>query len=86
MGVGVEMGERVKIDERWRIVIPSRFRKGLLPKDELEIEERGSEIILRKVSSEDVLKEFNEIKLVVDEKLKALGAESGKHKFGGRKE
>lgn len=59
MGVGVEMGERVKIDERWRIVIPSRFRKGLLPKDELEVEERGSEIILRKVSSEEILKEFN---------------------------
>ncbi|MEM2154457.1 MAG: AbrB/MazE/SpoVT family DNA-binding domain-containing protein [Nitrososphaeria archaeon] len=80
------MGERVRIDDRWRIIIPVKFRKGLEPKDELIIEERGSEIVLRKISSEDILRAFNEIKLVVEDKLKTLGAESGKHKFGGYKE
>ncbi len=80
------MGERIRIDERWRIVIPSKFRKGLKPKDELIVEERGSEIILKKLSREDILKEFNETKLFVDEKLRALGAESGKHKYGGYKD
>lgn len=76
--MGWEVGEKVRIDERWRIVIPSRFRKRLKPKDELIVEGRGSEIILRK--------EFNEIKLFVDEKLRMLGAESGKHRYGGYKE
>ncbi len=80
------MGEKVRIDERWRIVIPSRFRRGLRPKDELIVEGRGSEIVLRKLSREDILQEFNEIKLFVDESLKALGAESGKHRYGGFKE
>lgn len=86
MGWGVGVGEKVKIDERWRIVIPSKFRKGLKPKDELTVEGRGSEIILRKVAREDILKEFNEIRLFVDEKLRTLGAESGKHRYGGYKE
>jgi bifunctional DNA-binding transcriptional regulator/antitoxin component of YhaV-PrlF toxin-antitoxin module len=80
------VGERIRIDERWRIVIPSKFRKGLKPKDELIVEERGSKIILKKLSREDILKEFNETKLFVDEKLRALGAESGKHKYGGYKD
>lgn len=86
MGWGVGVGERVRIDERWRIVIPSKFRKGLKPKDELIVEGRGSEIILRKLSREAILKEFNEIKLFVDEKSRALGAESGKHRYGGYKD
>jgi len=42
------MGEKVRIDGRWRIVIPSKFRKGLKVKDELIVEERGSEIVLKK--------------------------------------
>jgi len=86
MGWGMGVGEKVKIDERWRIVIPSKFRKGLKPKDELIVEERGSEIILRKATKKDILKKFDEIKLFVDEKLRTLGAESGKHKYGGYKE
>ena len=84
MGWGV--GEKVIIDERWRIVIPARFRKGLKPRDELIVEQSGSEIVLRKVSREDLLKEFNEIKLLIDEKLRDLGAEGGKHRYGGYKD
>ncbi len=80
------MGERVKIDERWRIVIPSRFREGLRPRDELVVERRGAEIVLKKASREDLLKEFNEIKLFVNENLRTLSAEKGKHMYGGRKE
>ncbi|RLE87618.1 MAG: hypothetical protein DRJ49_06210 [Thermoprotei archaeon] len=86
MGWGVGVGERVKIDERWRIVIPSKFREGLKPRDELVVERRGSEIILRKVSRGDILREFNEVKLFVEEKLRYLGAEAGKHRYGGYKE
>jgi len=86
MGLGVGMGEIVSIDERWRIIIPSKFRKGLKPKDELLVEEKGSEIVLRKVSREDILKEFYSIKLFVNEKLKTLSAESGKHRYGGYRE
>jgi len=80
------MGEIVSIDERWRIIIPSKFRKGLKPKDELLVEEKGSEIVLRKASREDILKEFYSIKLFIDEKLKTLSAESGKHRYGGYRE
>lgn len=80
------VGERVKIDERWRIVIPSRFREGLRPRDELVVERRGAEIVLKKASREDLLKEFNEIKLFVNENLRTLSAEKGKHMYGGRKE
>jgi bifunctional DNA-binding transcriptional regulator/antitoxin component of YhaV-PrlF toxin-antitoxin module len=86
VGWGVGMGEKVSIDERWRIIIPSKFRKDLKPRDELVVEERGSEIILRKVFREDILKEFYSIKLFVDEKLRTLSAESGKHRYGGYKE
>jgi len=86
MGLGVGMGEIVSIDERWRIIIPSKFRKGLKPKDELLVEEKGSEIVLRKASREDILKEFYSIKLFIDEKLKTLSAESGKHRYGGYRE
>lgn len=80
------MGVRVRLDDRWRIVIPLKFRKGLKPKDELIIEERGSEIVLRRVSREDILREFNELILFVDEKYSMLNAERGKHKYGGFKE
>jgi len=86
MGWGVGVGERVKIDERWRIVIPSKFREGLKPRDELVVERRGNEIILRKTSRKDILREFNEVKLFVEEKLRYLDAEAGKHRYGGYKE
>lgn len=86
MGWGVGMGEKVRVDDRWRIVIPSKFRSGLKPRDELIVEERGSEIVLRKVSKDDLLKEFNETKLYVQKELRTLGAESGKHRYGGYKE
>jgi len=76
----------VRIDERWRIIIPSKFREGLKPRDELVVEKRGAEIILRRVSREDILKEFNEIKLFANEELRSLNAEHGKHKYGGYKE
>ena len=76
----------MRIDERWRIIIPSKFREGLKPRDELVVEKRGAEIILRRVSREDILKEFNEIKLFANEGLRSLNAEHGKHKYGGYKE
>lgn len=76
----------MRIDERWRIIIPSKFREGLKPRDELVVEKRGAEIILRRVSREDILKEFNEIKLFANEELRSLNAEHGKHKYGGYKE
>jgi len=80
------MGEKVKIDERWRIVIPKKFRKGLNPRDELVVERRGSDIILRKRERKDILNEFHKIKLVVENDLRSLGAEEGKHRYGGYKE
>ncbi|MEM2928307.1 MAG: AbrB/MazE/SpoVT family DNA-binding domain-containing protein [Nitrososphaerota archaeon] len=86
MGWEVGVGEKAKIDDKWRIVIPSKFRKSLKPRDELIIEERGSEIVLRKTSKENILKEFNEIKLFVLKDFRTLGAESGKHKYGGYKD
>jgi AbrB family looped-hinge helix DNA binding protein len=86
VGWGVGMGEKVKIDSRWRIVIPSEFRKGLKTNDELIVEERGSEIILRKTSNEDIMKRFDKIKLFVNEKLRKREAESGKHRYRGYKE
>jgi len=79
------VGKRVRIDDRWRITIPVEFREGLKPKDELIIERRGSMIILKKASGEDVLKKFREIKLYVDEKYRYLDAEKGKHRYGGLK-
>ncbi len=79
------MGERVKIDERWRIVIPSKFRRWLRPRDELIVEERGGEIILRRAPREKLLMKFHEKKLYVDEALREMGAEEGKHRFGGVK-
>mgnify|MGYP001772647848 CR=1 FL=1 len=79
------MGERVKIDSKWRIMIPSKFRNGLKVKDELIVEERGSEIVLRRAPKENLVKMFNEVKLFVDEKLSTRGAESGKHRYGGYK-
>ena len=80
------MGEKVKIDERWRIVIPKRFRKGLKPRDELVVEKRGSDIILRKSERKDILNEFHKIKLIVKDEFRSLGAEEGKHRYGGYKE
>jgi len=80
------MGEVVRIDDRWRIVIPAKFRKGLRPRDKLIVEKRGGEIVLRKAPRRDLLEEFRKIKLVVSEELRNLGAEKGKHKYGGYKE
>ncbi len=80
------MGNKVRIDERWRIVIPAEFRAGLKPKDELVVERRGAEIVLRKASRMDIFEEFQKTKLFVDEKFAALDAERGKHRFGGLKE
>ena len=79
------MGERVRIDERWRIVIPSKFRRWLRPRDELIVEERGGEIVLRRAPREELLRRFHDVKLYVDEALREVGAEGGKHRFGGIK-
>ena len=79
------MGERVRIDERWRIVIPSKFRRWLRPRDELIVEERGEEIVLRRAPREELLRRFHDVKLYVDEALREVGAEGGKHRFGGVK-
>ena len=79
------MGERVRIDERWRIVIPSKFRRWLRPRDELIVEERGGEIVLRRAPREELLRRFHDVKLYVDEALREVGAEGGKHRFGGVK-
>jgi len=83
--MGWGMGETVKIDDRWRIVIPRKFRRGLKPRDELIVEKRGSEIILKKAQNKDLVKEFEEIKLYAPEDRIVLNAERGKHKYGGRK-
>ena len=79
------MGEKVRIDERWRIVIPSKFRRWLRPRDELIVEERGGEIVLRRAPREELLRRFHDVKLYVDEGLREVGAEGGKHRFGGIK-
>ena len=79
------MGERVRIDERWRIVIPSKFRRWLRPREELIVEERGGEIVLRRAPREELLRRFHDVKLYVDEALREVGAEGGKHRFGGVK-
>lgn len=83
--VGWGVGERVRIDKRWRIVIPAKFRRSLRVGEELIVEERGAEIVLRKAPREDLLKRFGEIKLFADEKLVERSAERGKHRYGGRK-
>ena len=63
------------MDERWRIVIPSKFRQGLKPKDKLIVERRGNEIVLRKLSAKDILEEFRKIKFYVTEKRNTIDAE-----------
>ena len=85
VGWGVGVGEKVKIDDRWRIVIPARFRKHLKVGDELIVEDRGLEIVLRRVPREDLLREFREIKLFASEEMVGRSAERGKHRYGGRK-
>ncbi len=80
------VGEKVRIDGKWRIVIPARFRDGLKPRDELVVEKRGNEIVLRKAAKGDVLAMFRETKLFAQEGLEALNAERGKHRYGGLKE
>ena len=86
MGWVMGMGEIVKIDERWRVVIPKRFRRGLKPRDELIVERRGSDIILRKRERKDIINEFQKIKHIVGDEFKNLGAEVGKYKYRGYKE
>ena len=80
------MGEKVRIDSKWRIVIPAKFRNGLKPKDELIVERRGQEIILRKASRSGILNEFHKVKLFTNKRLRSLNAEHGKHRYGGIKE
>ena len=80
------MGEKVRIDDKWRIVIPVKFRDGLKPRDEVIVEKRGGEIIIRKASKEELLKKFRSIKLFISDEARTLNAESGKHRYGGVKE
>ena len=86
VGVGVGVGEKVRIDSKWRIVIPAKFRTGLKPRDELIVERRGDEIILRKIARSDVIERFREIKLFIHESISTFNAEHGKHRYGGLKE
>ena len=52
--------------------------------EELIIEERGAEVVLRKAPREELLARFNEINLFTDKKLVEKSAERGKHRYGGR--
>jgi len=86
VGWGVGMGEIVKIDSRWRIVIPKKFRDNLKPNDEFIVEKIGDTIVLRKFNREELIKEFNEIKLYTKDEMKNANAERGKELYGGVKE
>ena len=72
------MAEIVKIDSKWRITIPKKYRKNLKPNDQLLIEKIGDTIILRKFNRENLLKEINEIKLYTKGKMRKTNAEKGK--------
>ncbi len=80
------MGETVKVDDKWRIVLPKKYREGLRRGDQLVVERRGDEIILRKVERDDLVMKFEEIKLRVSRERRNWNAENGKHEFGGFKE
>ncbi|MFQ6076478.1 MAG: AbrB/MazE/SpoVT family DNA-binding domain-containing protein [Candidatus Bathyarchaeia archaeon] len=84
VGRGVGVGETV-VDGRWRVTIPRKYRKGIKPGDKLVVESRGGVIVLRK-EGVDAVKRFEEIKLYVDEQMRAVSAEAGKHRYGGVKE
>ena len=76
----------MRIDDKWRIVIPAKFRSGLKPRDEVIVERRGGEIVIRKASREDILETFRSIKLYAHGETRTLNAEAGKHRYGGVKE
>lgn len=80
------MGERVKIDDRWRIVIPKKFRRGMRTGGFLIIERRGDVLLLRKKRENELAKRFEEIKLKAEEGRDNWDAEIGKHRYGGAKE
>ena len=86
MGWGVGMGEIVKIESRWRIVIPKKYRSDLKPDDELLVEKIGDTIVLRRFNREELVKEFNKIKLYTSDDMKKANAERGKELYGGVKE
>ncbi len=80
------MGDKVRIDDRWRIVIPQKYREGLKPRDELIISREGDRIILRKAGNKEILDMLRRVKLYIEEELRELDAEEGKHRYGGFKE
>jgi len=79
------MGERVRVDDRWRVVIPRRLREGIRPGDELVAERVGNAIVLRVAAREDLVREFEEVKLYAGERAE-WDAEVGKHRYGGVRE
>jgi len=81
----VGVGERVSVDERWRITIPKRFRRGIRPKDTLIVERVGDILLLKKESREELAREFEEIRLEAEVGVD-WNAEAGKHRYGGVKE
>jgi len=80
------VGEIVKIDDKWRVSIPKRFRGKLRTGDKLKVELRGGDIVLRRIDREDLVKKFESIRLEIDEERARLDAETGKHRYGGIKE
>jgi len=80
------MGIIVKVDDISRITIPADIRRKLKSKKFL-VSVREGAIELRLVYDErlEVLKRFNEIKLIGDPCFVNLDAAEAKHKIGGRK-
>ncbi|QOJ79254.1 AbrB/MazE/SpoVT family DNA-binding domain-containing protein [Infirmifilum lucidum] len=81
--MGVVVG-RVKIDSKWRVVLPREVREGLKPGDEVVVERLGSTIVMRKASREELVRKFEELKLYAG-RGENWDAEVGKHRFGGVK-
>jgi len=80
------MGIIVEVDDRSRITIPANIRHKLKSKKFLVSVKEGA-IELRPVYDErlEVLKRFNEVKLIGDPCFVNFDAAEAKHKVGGRK-
>jgi len=80
------VGEKVRVDSKWRIVIPRRFRGKIRVGDVMIVEADGDAIVLRKEKSEDLVEKFQAIKLTTSEDMRKGNAELAKHRYGGVKE
>jgi len=74
----------VRVDSKWRIVIPRRFR-GDKGRDVLIVEADGDAMVLRKEKSEDLVEKFQATKLTTSEDMRKGNAELAKAQVRRRK-